>query len=289
MREIKNKTFCEERALFGQEELKVTGSVFGVGESPVKECKHIELDGCTFNWKYPVWYCRGVRAVNCIFSEGARAGVWYTDDMTVKDSVIRSPKNFRRCSGLSLCGVEFSDAKETLWSCSGVTLNKVSVRGDYFAMNCSDVVAAGLEIDGNYCFDGVKNLRIDNSRLITKDAFWNSENVTVYDSYISGEYLGWNSKNMTLVNCTVESLQGLCYIDGLTLKNCRLVNTTLALEYSTVEAQIDGRVESIFNPASGVICADEIGELFIEKDKVDPGKIKIICNNLKKRTESAPW
>lgn len=33
------------------------------------------------------------------------------------------------------------------------------------------------------------------------------ENVTVYDYFISGEYLGWNSKNLTFVNCTIESLQ----------------------------------------------------------------------------------
>lgn len=56
-------------------------------------------------------------------------------------------------------------------------------------------------------------MEIRNSTLLSKDAFWNSENVTVYDSFISGEYLGWNAKNLTLVNCTIESLQGLCYIE----------------------------------------------------------------------------
>lgn len=30
----------------------------------------------------------------------------------------------------------------------------------------------------------------------SKDAFWNTENVTVYDSEINGEYLGWHSKNL---------------------------------------------------------------------------------------------
>ena len=28
--------------------------------------------------------------------------------------------------------------------------------------------------------------------MLSKDVFWNSKNVMVYDSYISGEYLGWN-------------------------------------------------------------------------------------------------
>lgn len=53
---------------------------------------------------------------------------------------------------------------------------------------------------------------------LSKDAFWNSENVTVYDPFILGEYLGWNAKNLTLVNCTIESLQGMCCIDNLVIK-----------------------------------------------------------------------
>ena len=138
-----------------------------------------------------------------------------------------------------------------------------------------------MEVDnfdllGNYAFDGAKNITISNSTLITKDAFWNSENITVKNSTVRGEYLGWNSKNLTFINCTMESFQGLCYIENLTLKNCRLINTTLAFEYSTVEADIDGGVDSVLNPSGGTITADFIGELKIEKDKVDPEKTRII-------------
>ena len=112
--------------------------------------------------------------------------------------------------------------------------------------------------------------------MLSKDAFWNSENVTVYDSFISGEYLGWNAKNLTLVNCTVESLQGMCYIDNLVMKNCKLINTTLAFEYSTVDADICSAVDSVLNPSGGVIKAKEIDKLIIERDKVDESKTKIV-------------
>lgn len=101
--------------------------------------------------------------------------------------------------------------------------------------------------------------------------------MTVYDSFISGEYLGWNAKNLTLINCTIESLQGMCYIDNLVMKNCKLLNTTLAFEYSTVDAEITGKIDSVMNPSGGVIRADSIDELILEKDKVDPGKTRIIC------------
>ena len=144
-------------------------------------------------------------------------------------------------------------------------------------MNCSDVEVDGLKLVGNYCFDGAKNITVRNSTLLSKDAFWNCENVTVYDSFISGEYFGWNSKNITLVNCTVESLQGFCYIENLVMKNCKLINTSLAFEYSTVDAEIINHIDSIKNPCSGIIRAKSIGEVIMEEDNIDPSKSEIIC------------
>ena len=67
------------------------------------------------------------------------------------------------------------------------------------------------------------------------------------------------------------------------MKNCKLINTTLAFEYSTVDADIVGEIDSVMNPTSGVIRADRISELIIEKDKVDPSKTKIICRQDEKK------
>ncbi len=277
MTKYEQRLFEGERALFASSELKITNSTFANGESPLKECRNIELIGCMFKWKYPLWYCKDVTLSDCSLFEPARAGIWYTENIALTDTVIAAPKNFRRCSGVSLKNVDLSNAAETLWSCRDIKLDKVTVRGDYFAMNSENIEADGLTLVGGYSFDGVKNVTIRNSKLLTKDAFWNSENVTVYDSFISSEYLGWNAKNLTLVNCTIESLQGMCYIDGLVMKNCRLLNTTLAFEYSTVDADIVGRIDSVLNPSGGCITADEIGELMIERDRVDPDATRIVC------------
>ena len=186
-------------------------------------------------------------------------------------------KNFRRCRGVTLTNVNFPNAEETLWNCTDVNLSYVQAHGDYFAMNCKNMQLDHFELVGNYSFDGVENMEIHHARMLSKDAFWNSENVTVYDSFISGEYLGWNARNLTLVNCTIESLQGMCYIENLKMVNCKLINTTLAFEYSTVDAQIVNTVDSVLNPSGGIIRADKIGKLILEKDKVDPGKTTIIC------------
>jgi hypothetical protein len=277
MKEVVQEFLTGERALFMSDGLVIKDSIFDDGESPLKESKNIELYNSMFKWKYPLWYCENIYAKNCTWFDMARAGVWYTNHIRVEDALIEAPKNFRRCHDLSLTNVSFPDAAETLWSCKDVKMNNVMAKGTYFAMNCKNMMIDGLTLYGDYSFDGVENVEIHNSKLLSKDAFWNSDHVTVYDSFISGEYLGWNAKNLTLINCTIESLQGMCYIDNLIMKNCKLINTTLAFEYSSVDAQIDSKVDSVLNPSSGVIRAKHIDHLIIEKDKVDITKTKIIC------------
>lgn len=276
---LRQQKLTGERALFMAKDLAVYDSVFADGESPLKESTNIVLDNCLFRWKYPLWYSAHIHAKECTWFDMARAGVWYTNDITVEDSIIEAPKNFRRCDGVTLTNVNFANAQETLWNCTNVTLSHVQARGDYFAMNSRHMNLTDFELVGNYSFDGVEDLKIHRARMLSKDAFWNTDHVTVYDSFISGEYLGWNAKNLTLVNCTIESLQGMCYIENLKMVNCKLINTTLAFEYSTVDADIVSTVDSVLNPSQGTIRAEHIGELILEKDKIDPQKTTIICKN----------
>lgn len=279
MTELRQQRFTGERALFASRGLAVYDSIFADGESHVKECRNIDLYNCIFKWKYPIWYCRDVSVRGCTLNADTRAGIWYDDRIQIKDTIINSPKCIRRCRDVSLENVQLIDAPETLWHCSGVSVKNVTAQGDYFGMNTENMTIDGFNLVGNYSFDGCKNLVIRNAHMISRDTFWNSENVTVYDSFISGAYLGWNAKNLTLINCTIESLQGMCYIDNLVMKNCRLINTTLAFEYSTVEADIAGSIDSVINPAGGSITADAIGELILERDRVDPTKTIIHCKS----------
>jgi hypothetical protein len=286
---ICNKRYSDERSLFGKKDLLLCNVIFEKGESPLKEASNLEINQGEFKYKYPLWYANHVDVKDSIWFEMARSGVWYTNDISVENSTIVAPKNFRRCDGVTLKNVSFTDAQETLWSCKNVKMEHVVAKGPYFGMNSENLEITDLTLDGNYPFDGAKNITIKDSRLISKDAFWNTENVVVENCYIYGEYLGWNSKNLTFRNCTIESTQGLCYIQNLKMENCRLVNTQLAFEYCDVEADIKGRVDSVLNPSSGTIKADEIGTLMITQDCENPGKTRIICETIDEERSDIDW
>ncbi len=273
---ISGKHLTGERALFTVRDMEIRDCIFSDGESPLKESRDITLVDCDFRWRYPLWYCENVHLTGGHWTVDVRAGVWYTNHVTMEDCHMECPKGIRHCKDVTLRRVTLNGGQETLWDCRDVTLEDVTAEGAYFAKNCEGMVIRGLKLDGPYSFDGAKNVEIYHSRLVSKDAFWNAENVTVYDSYIKGEYIGWNAKNLTLVNCVVESLQGFCYIENLVMKNCRTENTTLAFEYSTVDLDIRGTVDSILNPKAGVIRVGAIGDLTMEETRIDPKRTEII-------------
>ena len=186
MKEINQQSLSGERALFGTHDARISYCTFADGESPLKESSNLEIDNCLFKWKYPLWYTKNVKVTNSTLFDMARAGIWYVDNISVSDTVIEAPKNFRRVRGLRLKNVDLPNAAETLWNCHDIEMDYVTAKGDYFAMNCKNVRAENFTLVGNYSFDGGENIEIRNSRMLSKDAFWNAENVTVYDSFISG-------------------------------------------------------------------------------------------------------
>ncbi|MGF2025007.1 DUF3737 family protein [Enterococcus casseliflavus] len=126
--------------------------------------------------------------------------------------------------------------------------------------------------------DGDKNIIIKNSKLLSKDAFWNCEDVTVYDSTIIAEYLGWNSKNLRFVNCYIEREQGMCHIEYLVIDGAKIINTDLVFEYSTVDINVTSAISNVKNTYSGSISASEIKELILEQP--NKKKLKLLVKSL---------
>ena len=73
------------------------------------------------------------------------------------------------------------------------------------------------------------------------------------------------------------------------MKNCRLINTTLAFEYSQADVEIVGQVDSVFNPRGGVIRADRIGELIMDGSRVRIDQTKIEAEEIAKTSDKPEW
>lgn len=278
---IKNTEFGGERPLFASHDLQLEQVTIHAGESALKECSNIVAVDCRFEGKYPFWHVNGFTIKNCLFTEGARAALWYSRNLVMTDTLVEAPKMFREMDGIQLDNVQLPDAQETLWYCRNIRLNQVQVdHADYLFMHSENIQIDHYLQEGNYSFQYCKNVEIRNAVINSKDAFWNTENVTVYDSEINGEYLGWHSKNLRLVNCKISGTQPLCYAHNLVMENCTMADDCdLAFEYTSVLATIRGAINSVKNPRSGSITADSYGEIILDEHIKAPGDCQLNVRN----------
>ncbi|MDE5745585.1 MAG: DUF3737 family protein [Paramuribaculum sp.] len=274
---IKNQEFGGERPLFGCHNLKLENVTIHAGESALKECSYIDAVGCRFEGKYPFWHVNRFSVKDCVFTEGARAALWYSHNLDMKSTLVEAPKMFRDMTGIRLTDVKIPNAQETLWHCTDIEAENVSVEhADYIFMHCADIKLNNWHQQGNYSFQYCHNVEIHNAKIDSKDAFWNTESVTVYDTELTGEYLGWYSNNLRLVRCKISGTQPLCYCKNLILEDCIFEqDSDLAFEESYVDATVNSIITSVKNPTSGIIRAKGYGEIILDENIKAPANCKI--------------
>lgn len=277
MQLIENRNFGGERPLFATKDAELVNVVFEPGESALKCCRNLNVKNCRFQGKYPFWEGKEFVIEDCDFEPGARAAIWYSDKVTMRNCRVDAPKMFREMDGLILENVVIPDALETLWHVRNVKATDCEVKNaDYLFMHSSNIKLKHWKQQGNYSFQYCRNVEIHDAYIDSKDAFWETENVTVFDSEIHGEYLGWHSKKLRLVNCHISGTQPLCYCTDLVLENCTFAeDCDLAFEDSIVKATINGPVTSVKNPRSGVIKAQSFGNIVIDSNILPPANCKI--------------
>jgi hypothetical protein len=274
---IENQIFEGERLLFKSSFISLIKCSFTQGESALKFVNNIKASKCDFSSKYLFWHDENLKIENSTFYEGARASVWYSKGIILEKCKIDTPKIFRDAQNILIKECEFN-TNETLWDCKDIKIYDTSFKGDYLLFHSENISIENFVLDGNYSFQHTKNLVLKNVKIKSKDAFWNSENITVYDSIIDGEYLGWYSKNLKFVNCKIMGTQPLCYADNLVLENCEMIDTDLAFEYSTLNADVISSIDSVKNPTSGYIKAKEIKDLILDDENVKKEQLKIVTS-----------
>ena len=260
---IENKTYDEERALYGSRHLAVKHCAFdgpADGESAFKESADITAIDCFFNLRYPFWHVHGLRISGCEMTPLCRAALWYSDGILIEDTKLHGIKALRECSDVTMKNCDII-SPEFGWSSNRVRMCGVSAESEYFMLRAQKLEFTDVSMKGKYSFQYISDSQFENCRFDTKDAFWHAHNVTVKNSVVNGEYLAWYSDGLTLENCVITGTQPLCYCKNLTLINCKMHDADLCFEKSDVNAEITTDLISIKNPASGRIVVPAVGEI----------------------------
>ncbi len=262
---IENKTFDEERALYGTENVTAISCRFdgpADGESAFKESCDIKVKDCFFNLRYPFWHTHTLSVEDCEMTALCRAALWYSDGISIKNCRLHGIKALRECENVS---IEYSSiiSPEFGWFSKNVSIENSSAESEYFFLRGENLNFRNVKFTGKYSFQYIKNCTFTNCDFDTKDAFWHAENIAVKNCRVKGEYLAWYSKNITFIDCEISGTQPLCYCEGLKMINCTLLDADLSFEKSEVEAQLISPVISIKNPKSGYISLPSYDELIL--------------------------
>ncbi len=263
MRTIQNKTFDEERALYGSMDILVKDCSFdgpADGESAFKECSNVQAERCFFNLRYPFWHDHGLKISNSEMTELCRAALWYSDHIEITDTRLHGIKALRECSEVTMRGCDIV-SPEFGWSVQDIEMEDCTAESEYFMMRSSKLHFNNVRMKGKYSFQYIEDSVFENCVFDTKDAFWHAKNIVIRNSVVKGEYLAWYCENVTFENCKIIGTQPLCYCKGLKLINCEMIDTDLAFERSDVQATVTTPVLSIKNPISGRITVPAVGEI----------------------------
>ena len=265
---IENKTFDEERALYGTENVTAISCRFdgpADGESAFKESRDIKAVDCFFNLRYPFWHTHTLTVEGCEMTALCRAALWYSDGISIKNCRLHGIKALRECSDVSICDSSII-SPEFGWFSKNVSVENSDAEGEYFFLRGENLNFRNVKFNGKYSFQYIKDCTFENCNFDTKDAFWHAENITVKNCRVKGEYLAWYSKNITFIDCEISGTQPLCYCENLKMINCSMTDADLSFEKSSVEAKITSPVISIKNPKSGYIKLPSCGELIITEE-----------------------
>ena len=271
-----NRTFEEERALYGSDGIEVINCRFdgpADGESAMKESKNITVRKSFFNLRYPFWHDENVYIEDCDMTELCRAALWYSGDIEIDNTRMHGIKGLRECHDVVIKNSDIV-SPEFGWSVTGINMTDSSAESEYFMMRSSGLKFENVRMKGKYSFQYISDSEFVNCKFDTKDAFWHAKNVVVRDSYVKGEYLAWYCENVEFINCTIIGTQPLCYCRNLKLINCRMEDTDLAFEKSDVDAEVKSSVISIKNPKNGIIRVQHVDEVIMD-DPEAAAKIEI--------------
>lgn len=276
MNSIENRSFDEERALYGSDGLSVDHCSFdgpADGESALKESRNIRVTDSFFNLRYPMWHVENLVVSGCEMTELCRAALWYSHNIEISDTKMHGIKALRECSNIRISGADII-SPEFGWSCHDIEMADTKAESEYFMMRSTGLDFRNVTFSGKYSFQYIENASFSNCVFDTKDAFWHAKRVTVTDSVIKGEYLAWYCEDVSFINCRIIGTQPLCYCKGLKLVDCEMVDADLAFERSEVEAKLTAPVISVKNPLSGRIELPAVGEV-IRDDGMFKGEVVV--------------
>ena len=265
---VQNIQTGQNRAFYGSKNVHFKNIIIdGIeqGEGAFVECRNIIIEDTNIILNYCIWHGHNISLYKTILDASNRSTIWNCQNIEIVNCKINGVKSCRNCSNLILkdCIINSEDFG---WKCEGVKIINCKISGVTSFLDNYNVTVNGTEFNSKYMLQYSDNITIHDTTINSKDCFWHGKNIYCKNCKFFGEYLGWYTENCVFENCHIDGFMPFSYAKKLKLINCTMPNCQWAFEYSDVDADIKGHIESIRNVLSGKVVANSLGE-YIEVDQ----------------------
>ena len=138
---IDNKSYDEERALYGSENLRLVNCRIegkADGESALKESNNILIENCYFDLRYPFWHDNEVTIAESEMTENCRAPLWYSKSIEIEKSKINGVKAIRECESVTVLDSTVNST-EFGWFTDKIKLRRSEITGEYMLLRSKNI------------------------------------------------------------------------------------------------------------------------------------------------------
>lgn len=109
--------------------------------------------------------------------------------------------------------------------CSNIDLEGCDVTSQEFGWKSQNITMKNGTLRGEYVFLDSRNVELENVRMSGKYSFQYMENLTIRNCILDTKDAFWHSRNVTVIDSTVKGEYLAWFSEGLTLINCRIIGT----------------------------------------------------------------
>ncbi|MAT45004.1 MAG: hypothetical protein CL609_21945 [Anaerolineaceae bacterium] len=167
---------------------------------------------------------RDVNVVNCEFS--LRYPLWHAAKFSLIDSVMDSQSRapIWYSEDGNIKGCQI-DGPKLLRECRNIRIEDSVLLSAEFGWRCHDLDIVTTRIESEYLLFGSSQIKIDQLHMQGKYSFQYVEQMHIKDSVLETKDAFWHSKNVTIENSVVKGEYLGWFSENLTLINCRIIGT----------------------------------------------------------------
>ncbi|MGN0430061.1 MAG: DUF3737 family protein [Acetatifactor sp.] len=167
---------------------------------------------------------RNIQVTNCSFS--LRYPMWHVKGFTMEGTTMdeKTRAALWYSDDGNIVGCDLGGIK-AVRECNRIRVENSRIVSSEFGWKSNEISIKDCSVEAEYLFLDSRNVSLERVNMKGKYSFQYMENLEITDSYLDTKDAFWHSKNVTVRNSVVKGEYLAWFSEGLTLIDCKIIGT----------------------------------------------------------------